>query len=106
MAQALRWQVGHLIRAFLLIFTIFYLLFHALSGERGVMAWFRASHELEMLNSELSRVQQERAELEANIGLMRDESLDLDMLEERARETLGYAAPEEAMILVPVNNDR
>ena len=76
-----------------------YLGYHAVIGDRGLLAWFRLQKEVETLSAELEQVRGERARLEHRVALMRPESLDPDMLDKRARELLNLAHPNEITIL-------
>lgn len=77
--------------------AIFYLTFHALSGERGLYALFKETRHLEALQEELAKVSAERAELEHRTRLLGSGSLDRDLLDERAREVLGAAGKDEVV---------
>jgi cell division protein FtsB len=79
------------------VLVMFYLGFHAVSGERGLFALFKETRRLEMITAELSRVKAEREALEKKTHLLSDNSIDLDMLDERARVVLGYAGKNEVV---------
>lgn len=83
----------------LLAAAIFYLCFHALSGERGLYALFRESHRLEQLKAERETLAKQRAEMEHKVRLLSSSSLDLDLLEEQARLTLGLTGKDEVMVI-------
>lgn len=75
-----------------------YFCYHAIQGEHGILAGLRLEQELgqaRALNSELTG-EQER--LEHRVGLLRPDSLDPDMLEERARVLLNYGRGDEYVI--------
>lgn len=82
----------------LCVFILFYLGFHTLSGERGVVALFKETKKLEALTAELSATRAERVTLEKRIKLMSNSSLDLDMLDEQAKKVLGYAGKDEVVL--------
>lgn len=86
-------------RTLLLVFVIFYLSFHAISGERGVLAWFKATRELEILKTELAKTKDENAAYSQKIALLKNGSVDFDMLDEESRRVLGFARPDEVVIL-------
>ena len=52
------------------------------------------------LKSELESVQAERKRMEAHVALMRPESLDRDMIDERAREALNMADAKDIVIFL------
>lgn len=82
----------------LCVLILFYLGFHAVSGERGLFAFFRETRRLEQLSAELTQVRSQREQMEKKIKLMSNASLDLDMLDERARTVLGLAGKDEVVL--------
>ncbi len=90
--------IRHALKPLLLLLVIFYIGFHALSGERGLYAWVRESKRLEHLKQELAAAKAEREKLEKNVKLLSSASLDLDMLDERARIVLGYAGGNDTVV--------
>ena len=83
--------------------AVFYLSFHALSGERGIYALFKETRELEIAQAQLAELSAERVELEHRVRLMNSGSLDMDLLDEEARRELGMAGSDEVMVLLPQN---
>lgn len=77
--------------------AIFYLCFHAISGERGIYALFKERRRLEVLHVELDKVTEKRVAMERKVRLMRSTSLDLDLLDEQSRDVLGYAGQGEVV---------
>ena len=73
--------------------------YHAVQGERGLVAWLRLSQEVERIEASLQIAVAERASLEHNVALLSPDGLDLDMLEERARVVLGLAHPQDFIVL-------
>ncbi len=82
------------------VLVLFYLAFHTTSGDRGVFALIKASHELETLKIKLAEVSAKRQALETRARLISNQSLDLDMLDERARIVLGYTGKDERVIFL------
>ena len=83
----------------LLVLIMFYLGFHAVSGERGVFALFKETRRLDALQSELTEVKRKHEALEHKVRLLSDNSLDLDMLDEQARRVMGVAGKDEVVIM-------
>ncbi|MBY0407746.1 MAG: septum formation initiator family protein [Rickettsiales bacterium] len=81
----------------LLLSIMFYLAFHAVSGERGVLALFTETRKLDEVKTELARVKAQREKLEHKTHLMSDSSLDLDLLDEQVRKVLGMANKNEVV---------
>jgi cell division protein FtsB len=75
--------------------------YHAVQGDRGLMAWWNLRFEIERANTVLATVSAEKKIIEHRVALLRPESLDPDMLEERARIMLGTAAPNDLIVPEP-----
>lgn len=80
---------------------IFYFSYHIISGERGILAYFKLDKEISGLSSELESVRAERINLEHKANLLKSKSLDIDLLEERAKEVLGLAKTQETLFISP-----
>ena len=93
------------IRKFLLTLSgvglICYFCYHMISGDRGILAYFKLNSEITALQAELDAVRAERINLEHKANLLKSSSLDLDLLEERAKEVLGYAKSQEILLIDP-----
>lgn len=81
-----------------LAFFIFYFGFQALTGQRGLLSSQQRKDELAQSQRELAHLQAQRRDLEMQARLLRDNSLSLDLLDERARQLLGYADPQDYVI--------
>ena len=77
-----------------------YFCYHALSGERGLIALIHLSAEKERQENELDLVRAERLRIEHKVTLMRPDSLDIDLIDEQARKSLGYASKDETVIFL------
>lgn len=78
-----------------------YFVFHIFTGARGAVSWARLSREVVSLESELKSLQEENSFLENKINLLRDNNLDLDLLQEQAMSILGYANANDTIVLLP-----
>ncbi|MGF1464249.1 MAG: septum formation initiator family protein [Maricaulaceae bacterium] len=67
-------------------------------GERGMVVLFETERTVVQLEAELARALANKARLEKEAALLRDDGLDLDLLEERAREILNFAHPQDFVI--------
>lgn len=76
-----------------------YFMFHAWSGHYGIEAMREMRDERTQLEFELARLKQERATLEARVTLLRDGTIEKDMLDEQARYMLNLLGENEIMIL-------
>ena len=72
--------------------------YHAVQGDRGLIAWWNLRFEIERAATALADVTAEKKSIEHRVALLRPESLDRDMLEERARIMLGAVSPNDIII--------
>ena len=79
---------------------VFYFGYYGLHGNYGLFALIRLDQTVALKEQELAVVEAERDGLERRVTLLRPESVDPDMLDEQARATLGFTAPEELTILL------
>lgn len=75
-----------------------YFTFAAVQGDYGVFRRVQIGAEAEELRGERRKLQAELAELTNLTRRLSDDYLDLDLLDERARDVLGYMRPDELLI--------
>ena len=80
------------------VIVLSYFAYHAVYGRHGFIAWLSLQNSVDTLQQQLEEVQATRRSLDQQVSLLRPESLDPDLLDERARATLGLAAPNEIVI--------
>ncbi len=80
---------------------IFYFGCQALTGDRGVLTAPRREEALAARRRELAQLQAERSDLEMQVRLLSDDHLSKDLLDERARELLGFTHPNEYVVRLP-----
>src|SRR5246127_2047801 len=68
---------------------------NAYSGNRGLRAKQDLDQQIAQLTQELSELRAERANWERRVSLLKPQSIDPDMLDERARALLNYANPRD-----------
>ncbi len=73
---------------------------NAYTGNRGLNAKQDLDHQFAELSCELARLKHERAEWQRRVALLKSESIDPDMLDERARAVLNYLEPRELTLIV------
>ncbi|GHU12074.1 hypothetical protein FACS189449_04950 [Alphaproteobacteria bacterium] len=83
-----------------------YFLFHMVNGARGAVSYAKLSSEMKTLERDLLSMKEENAFLENKIKLIRDDNLDLDLLEEQARSILGMTNENDLIVLLPHEQDR
>ena len=77
-----------------------YFVYHAVQGDRGIVAWMQLNQQIRVAEDELAKTDHERQEMEQRVALLSNTSLDLDMLEERARVMLNFAHPDDLVIFL------
>ncbi|WP_025898979.1 FtsB family cell division protein [Sneathiella glossodoripedis] len=80
------------------LLLVCYFSYHLIEGDRGLFAYLKLQQEISQEQAKLRLIEIEREKLEKRVNLLNPENLDLDMLEERAREVLGLAHPDELVI--------
>jgi cell division protein FtsB len=68
---------------------------NAYTGNHGLRARQDLDQQVTQLNGELATLKAERVIWERRVSLLRPESIDPDMLDERARALLNYSDPRE-----------
>lgn len=76
-----------------------YFMFHAQHGSRGLEARGGVQESLRAMEDELAGLVAERKSWEQRLALMRDEAVDRDLLEERARASLGRVHRNDVIIM-------
>ena len=87
----------------LAVACIAYFGYHAVEGDRGLVAWLRLGQQVQKVEARIGLNKVEIERLERRVALLNAKSLDRDMLDERARAVLGLAHPDEITIIVPPN---
>lgn len=76
-----------------------YFAHHTVNGARGLVAYQELQKQARELKTQIAEVQVEKNRLESRVSLMRPESLNRDMIDERARIILNLANENEITIL-------
>ena len=77
-----------------------YFVYHAIEGDRGVMAWLRIGQQLAESKRSLATMTAERQEIEHRVALLSPTSIDPDLLDERARLMLNVAEPDDRLVII------
>ncbi len=78
--------------------VIGYFAYHAVYGRHGFIAWQSLRNRVDTLEQQYAEVKSARERLDRQVALLRPESLDPDLLDERARAALGFANPDDIVI--------
>jgi len=73
---------------------------NAYTGNHGLKAQKDIDQQIDELSAELNQLKAERGRWEHRVSLLKSESLDPDMLEERARVLLNYVHPRDVTLLI------
>lgn len=83
----------------IIILTFIYFSFYAIKGDRGFVRYIQLTEEVSDARLISKKYAAEKAEWEEKVKLLSSDSLDLDMLDERARVVLNMVGPKEFVIL-------
>lgn len=83
---------------------VIYLGYHGLYGDRGLAKFMGLNHDIERSEYALAALRKERQILHIRTRHLRPETLDRDLLDERARALLSYAMPDEIVIFDPADS--
>ena len=78
-----------------------YFAYHGVQGDRGLIAWWNLSYEIQLADRDLMQITYQKELLDHRVSLLRPESLDRDMLEERSRIMLSVIHPHDFIIPDP-----
>lgn len=76
-----------------------YFMYHALEGDHGWFALRRLRIEAIETQEQINNIKAEREKLENRTRRLRDATLDPDVLDEVARQMLGYSKPNELVVI-------
>ncbi|MBF0248683.1 MAG: septum formation initiator family protein [Alphaproteobacteria bacterium] len=79
---------------------VVYFAFHAVQGDRGVIALGNLQGRIDDLQGQVLDMRAQRMDMERKVLMLRPQSLDPDLLEERARTLLGYGRPDELVVIL------
>ena len=102
--REIRRRARHVIPPVLGVCVVIYFVYHAIQGDRGLRAYASLTGEVEHASTILGALNSERYGLEKRVRLLRPDSLDLDLLEERARATLDVMHDDDVIILIKDQN--
>ncbi len=82
--------------------TLFgYFGYHLVNGERGLLSMARLEREVQIANQNLAEAETTKKIWERRVSALRNQSLDPDMLDERARALLNFARKDDVIIFTP-----
>jgi cell division protein FtsB len=96
--REMRKRARHVLPAALCAVVIGYFTYHAVQGDKGIHSYLKANRDVRLAQIQLDRVQVVKHGLEQRVRSLRNTSLDLDLLEERARVVLNLMRDDELLI--------
>ncbi len=94
-----RFRLRYFLLPIICLSFLSYFAHHTLNGARGLVAYKELQHRAGSLELEIAGLKAQRRKLESRVSLLHRESLDPDMLDERARIILNLVKPNEITIL-------
>ncbi|YBV97488.1 septum formation initiator family protein [Phyllobacteriaceae bacterium JZ32] len=91
---------GRLIVPALAAAFLSYFGFHAYHGEYGLYSRMRLEEQVKVMDDQLEALTRQRAALEREVALVRDGTIEKDMLDEQARRALNLSRPDEVTIML------
>ncbi len=80
--------------------VIAYFAANAYSGNHGLRAQQDLDQQFAALSEELGELKKERADWQRRVKLLKSESIDPDMLDERSRAGLNYLDPRDVIMML------
>lgn len=93
-----RLRSRHVVGPVLGVCVVAYFAFHAVQGDRGLIAWWNLKQRVDHARVALSEITAHREMIEHRVRLLHPNSLDPDMLDERVRRMLNYGHADELII--------
>lgn len=97
-------KVRPLLLPFCCLLITGYFAYHAVEGDYGLFALGKLEDRVAMLEADLDAARDVRRGMERKVSLMRPESLDRDMIDERAREALNMANAKDIVIFLDTSD--
>jgi cell division protein FtsB len=79
--------------------TVGYFVYHSQHGNRGLETKMTLRQDIAALDAELANLKQDRADWERRVAMLRNTSLDRDLLDERARLSLNRLHRNDVVIM-------
>ncbi|MDP6475338.1 MAG: septum formation initiator family protein [Alphaproteobacteria bacterium] len=97
--REIRKRARYLIAPLLGSLALVYLGYYGVQGDRGLLAWMQRGQEVAAAERNLAAERQQRDALAHRVAMLRPESLDLDLLDERVRAVLNLVKPNEIILM-------
>jgi cell division protein FtsB len=98
--QILRRRARHVIAPMIGALLVAYFGYHAVQGDRGLLAYLQLTQEIKKAQLSLELFRADRELIERRVALLRPEGIEPDMLDERVRVMLNFAHKDEVVIML------
>lgn len=95
----LKVRAGQIVGPVIGMSVVVYFAYHAVQGDRGLIALGKLRADVDHLQAQVLDARAERMDMERKVYALRSDSLDPDLLEERARHMLGYGHADELVVI-------
>jgi cell division protein FtsB len=96
----LKRRARHVIAPILGAMLLGYFSYYAVEGERGLLAYLSLTQEIRKAEITRDLIHADWAQLDKRVALLRPDSLDPDMLEERALVMDGLGNPDDVVVML------
>ena len=76
-----------------------YFSYHLIQGQRSAVRYLTLQKTIERMETEQAELKKQREGMESKVSMLRPNSLNKDLLEERARIVLGFRKPGEMDVM-------
>lgn len=98
LVDELKRRFRHVFAPLLGTLLVGYFAYHTVEGDHGIRAWQRLTQDIAEAEVRRDKLRTAETRLERRVSMLRPDSLDRDLLEERARLVLGYVPTDAAVI--------
>lgn len=85
--------------AFILL-CVFYLGYHAFAGDHSILSYFKIKKDISNLQTELTQIKTDNADLLQKIVFLRGKTLNLDFVDVLLHEQLGLVPKKDTLVVV------
>jgi cell division protein FtsB len=96
----LRRRARHVLVPVLGALLVAYFGYHAVQGDRGLLAYLRLTQEIKKAEISRDLIQADRMQVERRVALLRPDGVDPDMLDERVRLMLNLGRRDELTLML------
>ena len=81
-----------------LVLTCFYIYYHLITGNRGLLTWYKLNKQVAMLEEQNADLKMRVASMDDKIKRLSPASLDKDYLDEVIRDKLSFISTDERVV--------